>query len=678
MNSTGMTGDLRVLVLAPTRSDAEVTSRLLEEASLYATCCASCASVAEELTRGAGALLLTEEVVADVTFPLLRRALEEQQAWSDIPIVLLVRRGNSSPHLTELQAALTNVTLLERPASAASLASSLHAAIRARKRQYANRQQIESLARAEAESRRLQQQLELTVDASQIGTFHCPFPLDRIEWNDRCKAHFWLPPGAEVDLELFYSIIHPEDRERTREAITSCVDAGVPYDIEYRTVSPTGRFRWIHATGRTYFKTDGTPIRFDGTTKDITESKLMAERLRELLDSERAARQEVERVSRMKDEFLATLSHELRTPLNAIFGWTQLLKISPQEPAVINEAIEVIDRNVRAQTQLIEDLLDVSRIISGKIRLDIRETEVLRAVREAVDGVHPAATARQIRIVLDLTTTPGGQPAEIRIQVDPQRLQQILWNLLTNATKFTPSGGTITVRVRRVDFHVEIQVTDTGEGIEPTFLQTMFDRFRQADGSTTRKHGGLGLGLSIVRHLAELHGGTVWATSEGPGTGATFTLQLPDVLHGGPERPEGTITPRFNDGGIGGTADLNGLTILVVEDEADSRDFLGRILSERRANVLLAATAAEAVECLRAVQPDVIVSDIGMPEKDGHQFIRELRKAGQAIPAIALTAFARPEDRARAIQAGFQEHLPKPFTAETLLRTIAILTNRRG
>lgn len=676
MRMSGEGGELRILMLAPTRRDADVIGRLLEHAGLHSQCCASCATVSDELSRGAGALLLTEDVAADVTFPQLRRALQEQPAWSDIPIVLLVRTGNSSPYLVELQAALTNVTLLERPASAASLSSALHAAIRARKKQYASRQQIESLAQAEEKARRLQQQLALTVDASQIGTFHCPFPLGRIEWNDRCKAHFWLPPEAEVDLDLFYSILHPEDRERTREAITNCVEAGVPYDIEYRTVSPTGRFRWIHATGRTYFEADGTPIRFDGTTKDITESKLMAERLQELLDSERAARQEVERVSRMKDEFLATLSHELRTPLNAIFGWTQLLKMGPQEPAVVSEAIEVIDRNVRAQTQLIEELLDVSRIISGKIRLDIRETEVMRSVREAVDGVRPAATARQIQIVFDLPTTPSGQPAEIRIQVDPQRLQQILWNLLTNAIKFTPSGGTITIRLRRVDFHVEIQVTDTGEGIDPAFLQTMFDRFRQADGSTTRKHGGLGLGLSIVRHLAELHGGAVWATSAGPGTGATFTLQLPDALHGRPERPEGKIAPRPSDSGIGATADLNGLTILVVEDEADSREFLGRILSERRANVLLAATVAEAVECLRTVQPDVIVSDIGMPEKDGHQFIQELRKAGKAIPAIALTAFARPADRDRAIQAGFQEHLPKPFTAEVLLRTICALSNR--
>ena len=672
MSVPGEAGELRVLLLAPTRRDAEVTSRLLAATGLETHCCASCADVAEELPRGAGVLLLTEDIVADKSFPLLRQALEEQPAWSDIPIVLLLRRDNASPRLAELQNALTNVTLLERPTSTVTLSSALHAAIRARRRQYASRRQMESLARAEAESRRLQQQLALAVDASQIGTFHCPFPLSRIEWNDRCKAHFWLPPEAEIDLDLFFSILHPDDRERTRAAIDACVEAGVPYDVEYRTVSPSGKFRWIHATGRTYFDGEGKPIRFDGTTQDVTESRVMAAQRQELLDSERAARQEVERVSHLKDEFLATLSHELRTPLNAIFGWTQLLKIGPQDAAVVREAVEVIDRNVRAQTQLIEDLLDVSRIVSGKIRLNIEKIELVRTVQEAVEGVRPAMTARQLRVVFDLPMGADGRTAQIPLQVDPQRLQQILWNLLTNATKFTPPEGTITVRVRRVDFHVEIQVVDTGEGIEPSFLQVMFDRFRQADGSTTRKHGGLGLGLSIVKHLAELHGGTIWAESDGPGKGARFTLLLPDLLYK-PEEEEPADEARTAAAAIGPGADLSGLTVIVVEDEADSREFLGRILTERNARVLPAATVDEAWECLRTVQPDVIVSDIGMPDKDGHQFLRELRQSGRTIPAIALTAFARPEDRTRAIEAGFQEHLSKPFTAETLLQCIAAL-----
>lgn len=661
-----------MLLLAPTRRDADVTSRLLAGVGLDTHCCASSAEAAEELRRGAGVLLLTEDIVADTSFPLLRQSLEEQPAWSDIPVVLLLRRDNTSPRLVDLQRTLTNVTLLERPTSTVTLSSALHAAIRARRRQYASRRQMESLARAEAESRRLQQQLALAVDASQIGTFHCPFPLGRIVWNDRCKSHFWLPPEAEIDLDLFYSILHPDDRARTRAAITACVEEGVPYDVEYRTVSPSGKFRWIHATGRTYFDAAGKPVRFDGTTQDVTESRLMAAQRQELLDSERAARQEVERVSRLKDEFLATLSHELRTPLNAIFGWTQLLKMGPQDSAVVQEAVEVIDRNVRAQTQLIEDLLDVSRIVSGKIRLNIEKIDLVRTVREAVEGVRPAMTARQLRVVFDLPTTPDGQPVPIPLQVDPQRLQQILWNLLTNATKFTPPEGTITVRVRRVDFHVEIRVIDTGEGIDPSFLQIMFDRFRQADGSTTRKHGGLGLGLSIVKHLAELHGGTVWADSDGPGTGATFTLLLPDLLYK-PEGDEPSEKPRMARAGIGQGADLSGLTVVVVEDEADSREFLGRILTERNARVLPAATVDEAWECLRTARADVIVSDIGMPEKDGHQFLRELRRSGQTIPAIALTAFARPEDRIRAIEAGFQEHLPKPFTAESLLQCITAL-----
>lgn len=668
--------ELRVLLLAPTRRDADVICRLLAEAALECVCCTSCAALTEQFREGAGVLLLTEDVVTDTGFPDLRRALDEQPAWSDQPIVLLVRRDNASPRLIELQSSLTNVTLLERPTSAYTLTSAIHAAIRARKKQYLTRHHMESLAKAEATARQLQQQLALAVDASQIGTFHCPFPLARIEWNDRCKAHFWLPSEAEIDIELFYSIIHPEDRERTRAAVTACVEMSVPYDVEYRTVSPTGKYRWIHATGRTYRDSEGNPVCFDGTTQDVTERKLMATERQALLDSERAARQEVERVSRLKDEFLATLGHELRTPLNAIYGWTQLLQMGSQEPEIVREAIEVIDRNVRAQTQLIEDLLDVSRIISGKMRLNIQETDVVQAVQEAADGVRPAMTGRRIQLVLDFPLTFDGRPASIPIQVDPQRLQQILWNLLTNATKFTPSEGTITVRVRQVSSCLQIQVVDTGDGIDPSFLPTMFDRFRQADASTTRKHGGLGLGLSIVRHLAELHGGTVWAESEGPGKGATFTLLLPDVLHGDSEGARATNSRQAADQ-IGGNADLSGLTIVIVEDERDSREFLGRILTERHANVLLASTVDEAVECLRTVQPDVIISDIGMPGKDGHQFIRGLREAGQSTPAIALTAFARAEDRIRAIQAGFQDHLVKPVNAGALLECISRVAGLR-
>jgi PAS domain S-box-containing protein len=394
-----------------------------------------------------------------------------------------------------------------------------------------------------------------------------------------------------------------------------------------------------------------------------------------LLDAERAARSDAERMNLMKDEFLATLSHELRTPLNAILGWAQLLGMGQVADADLHEGLEAIERNARTQTQLIDDLLDMSRIISGKIRLDVQWTELAPVVEAAIESVRPSADAKQIQLrkILDPLAGP--------VAGDPTRLQQVLWNLLTNAIKFTPKGGKVDVILERVNSHLEITVHDTGIGIKPEFLPMVFDRFRQADASTTRSYGGLGLGLSIVKNLVELHGGTIRAKSAGEGLGATFVVLLPLAPFRSGEIREHPATSKP------GTIDceevhLAGVKVLVVDDEHDARTLIDRVLSQCKAEVIAAATAEEGMLLLKEHKPDVLVSDIGMPGTDGYQFLRQVRQLpaaeGGKTPAIALTAFARSEDRTRAMMAGYQVHIAKPIEAQELLATVGSLAGRTG
>ena len=391
--------------------------------------------------------------------------------------------------------------------------------------------------------------------------------------------------------------------------------------------------------------------------------------------------------NRIKDEFLSTLSHELRTPLNAILGWTQLLRMGKPSDAELARGLDVIERNVRAQTKLIEDLLDVSRITTGKLRLNVRPMSLAPVVEAAADAVRPAAAAKNIRVDVD---TAGHSD---QISGDPDRLQQVVWNLLSNAVKFTPTGGQIRVVLDRVEGQAQIRVTDSGQGIDPKFLPYVFDRFRQADSSSTRSHSGLGIGLTIVRHIVELHGGTVRAESRGEGTGATFVANLPvsAVRSETVGQPAGRATaatqsaPGGNGAPAGGDARaatpprIRGLRVMVVDDEQDARDVIGEILRRGGADVTVAATAQEGLRLLGSVRPDVIVSDIAMPDEDGYAFIRCVRQLsagdGGATPSIALTAYAREEDRARSLAAGFQAHLAKPVEPGDLVAAVADLAD---
>jgi PAS domain S-box-containing protein len=401
-----------------------------------------------------------------------------------------------------------------------------------------------------------------------------------------------------------------------------------------------------------------------------------AEERRLLLESERAARTAAERLSGVKDDFLATLSHELRTPLNAILGWAQVLRSSAKSETDYRRGLETIERNARLQTRLIDDLLDMSRITSGKMRLDVQPLQPVSFIEAALESVEPAAYAKGIRLerVLD--------PAAGPISGDPGRLQQVIWNLVSNAIKFTPKGGKVQILLERVNSHVEISVADTGIGIRPGLLPHLFERFRQADASITRQHGGLGLGLAIVKTLVELHGGTVGAKSLGEGLGTTVTVQLPLlVVHRGEsaQRREHPSTATESEARPV-ERELVGLTVMVVEDQPDARDLITRLLEDCGADTIAASNADDALVLLAAKQPDVLVTDIGMPGVDGFELLRRVRALGPArggrVPAIALTAFARSEDRTRALRAGFLVHVSKPVDPSELVATVASVARR--
>jgi signal transduction histidine kinase/ActR/RegA family two-component response regulator len=540
----------RVLLLGPTTKDAAMTERIFGGRGIASRACPTVPELCAELERGAGAVVLTEEMMETREIRLLVEALLRQPPWSDIPVLLLARGGAGSVAGMRALDIFHNVTVLERPVATATLVSVMRTLLRGRNWQYQIRRYM---------------------------------------------------------LEL-------EKAARERE---------------------------------------------------------------QLLNSEQAARSEAERVSHVKDEFLATLSHELRTPLNAIMGWSQLLRTGAgHNPQDLEEGLRTIERNARVQTQIIEDLLDMSRIVSGRIRLELQRIDLVGVIESALDTVRPPADAKAIQIekILDTRSAP--------ILGDGGRLQQVFWNLLSNAIRFTPRGGKVSVVLEHVESHLEVSVVDNGEGIKAEFLPHVFDRFRQADPSTTRRHGGLGLGLAIVKQLVELHGGSIRARSEGLGHGATFTVHLPLSAVQAEEAP----APRRQGSTLathpipGSYTTLKGVKVLVVDDEPDARALVKRLLEDCEATVATAASAAEALEAVRHEAPTVLVSDIGMPVEDGYSLIRKVRALdrlrGSNTPALALTAYARPEDRMQAIRSGYQMHIAKPVEPAELTTVVAALAGR--
>jgi signal transduction histidine kinase len=501
---------------------------------------------------------------------------------------------------------------------------------------------------------------------------HAEFHLEAVDRLSKGLAHL---SGSKADLVLL-DLSLPDSQGLDTFITLHTAAEGIPIVVLSGLDDEKTAVESVQAGAQDYLikgQVDG-PLLIRSLRYAIERNRSEQERSH-LLERERAARAEAEAANRAKDEFLAVVSHELRTPLNAMLGWSRMLRTGKLDEPTIGRGLDAIERNAKAQTQLIEDLLDLSRITTGKLRLDVRPVDLISVIENAMDVVRPAAEAKGIHLQSTLDPDAGW------VSGDPNRLQQIIWNLLTNAIKFNSKGGSVEVRFKRIDSQAEITVSDTGDGISPEFLPHVFDRFRQADSSSTRKYGGLGLGLSIVRNLVELHSGTVQVDSQGEGQGTTFTVRLP-LLANHIELTHVEQDHLASDACLEAinAPSLKGVRVLLVDDETDSREVITAMLLQYNVEVLAVDSAPAALEALKQWQPDVLLSDIEMPGEDGYSLLRKIRaldrKLGGQTPAAALTAYGRAEDRIRALEAGYQIHLPKPVEPLELAAVIANLAGR--
>jgi PAS domain S-box-containing protein len=508
-------------------------------------------------------------------------------------------------------------------------------------------------------------------------------------WNFGAERIFGYTADEMIGTSIMRLI--PPDRQEEELEILSRIRRGERFDhFETIRLAKDGRQLNVSITVSPIKDSTGRVVGASKVLRDITERKRSEEALKKaneeaetanrerlhLLDREREACAQAERANRLKDEFLATLSHELRTPLNAVLGWANILRLGKLQGEELKQGLDAIERNARVQAQIIEDLLDMSRIISGKVRLDVQRVDLPAVLNESIETVRATAEAKGVCLQVAVDPFAGS------ISGDPNRLQQIFWNLLNNAIKFTPKGGKVQVLLERVDSHVEVSVIDTGEGIAPKFLPYIFDRFQQGDASTTRRHGGLGLGLAIVKQLVGLHGGDVRVKSGGIGRGAAFTVHLPLIaVFSEPDKERRHPRAALRENLPLPEVSLANVHVLVVDDEIDARELVRRLLEIAGATVSVAGSASEAMERILSRRPDVLVCDIGMPGEDGYSLIRRLRdleeKQESAVPAVALTAYARSEDRTKVIRSGFQNHLAKPVEPAELLAVVSSLAGRK-
>ncbi len=535
---------------------------------------------------------------------------------------------------------------------------------------------------AEARLRKSEELFRLTADSAPV----------MIWMSGTDKLCYWFNQGwldftgraMEAEIGVGWADgVHPDDFDRCVETYVAAFENREEFRQEYRLCRYDGEYRWILDSGVPHFHPDGSFAGYIGSCIDIHERKQVEESLRlseeardRLLQSEQLARQQAETANRLKDEFLATVSHELRAPLNAIQGWVKLLRNGRLQMDEAARALETIERSAHAQNRIISDLLDVSRIINGKLRLTLRPLQPAVVIASAVEALRPDAAAKEIQLEARLAEDAGP------ISADSDRLRQIVWNLTSNAIKFTQPGGRVEVRLERINSDIQIVVSDTGIGIAPDFLPHVFDRFRQGDSSSTRRQGGLGLGLAIVRHLTDMHGGVAFAESAGVNRGATFIVRMP-LLAGQRQANDNERAARNSAARANSPPRLDGLRVLVVDDDPDARELVRVILTHGGASVTTAGSVSEAMAVFEGNggwRPDLLISDIEMPEADGYTLIRRLRamepQRGGAIPAIALTAYARIEDRLRALNAGFQLHVAKPVEPEELLTSVAGLTGK--
>jgi PAS domain S-box-containing protein len=515
-----------------------------------------------------------------------------------------------------------------------------------------------------------EERYRLAARATNDAIWDLDLTTGRVQWNEGIRNLFgYTSDQVGTDIIWRFNQIHPDDRERVLSGFNAVIEGGGRFWAdEFRFRCANGSYAIV--SDRAYIEQNesGKAVRLIAAMTDVTRLK-QAEREREqLLRLEHTARKQAESANRVKDEFIATLSHELRTPLTPILGWTQLLRNRSSDPSAVQRGLDVIEHNARSQAKLIDDLLDLSRIVTGKMQVKMQSTEVQQIIQAAVDAVQPAADGKGVRIEIQ-------SERPIQFTADPDRIQQVLWNLLTNAIRFTPSGGLISVSAEQGANEVRLVVRDTGEGIEPDFLPQVFDRFSQADSTNVRTHGGLGIGLAIVRYIVELHGGSVGVESLGKGYGATFTVTLPMKI------AEARTRARKAKRQTKGTLTLKGLRLLVVDDDPDVRELLALVLQQDGALVTTAASSREALDAIETVSPDILISDIAMPQENGYQLLKKVREMERTqgrhpVPAIALSAYVREEDVNNSLQAGFEMHLSKPVDADKLIAAIIAVATR--
>ncbi|MGV0104006.1 histidine kinase [Nostoc sp. DSM 114160] len=624
------------------------------------------------------------------------------------PIIFLTAFSTSDQMLFKGYA-LGAVDYLLKPLDPNILTSKVTVFVELFKKTEAIKQQTAQLVAVNTELRQSEERFRSLSTCSPVGIFETDTEGNCKYTNPRYQIICGLKAAESLEKRWLESV-HPEDRERAIASWSAYICEGREYSEEFRFQAAHGNIRWVQVRSSPMLSSQGDLLGYVGTLEDITERK-QAEEVRAQVIREQTARHEAEAANRMKDEFLAVLSHELRTPLTSMLGWSKILRTKKLDEKATSRALEAIERNAISQMQLIEDILDVSRIIRGQLRLNVSAVNLISVMEAALEAVRPLAEPKEIQLNTLLDTSIGS------VYGDPARLQQIVWNLLTNAIKFTPKGGRVEVRLSKhfgfsiSDFSVsaqskdfglgsdgnlassntdessniqskiqnlesqyaQIEVIDTGVGISSEFLPKVFERFRQADSTTTRSHNGLGLGLAIVRHLVELHKGAIFAESLGTGQGATFTVRLPLL-----QDNKGSRVSREATGEISSpvaSTPLAGLRVLVVDDEADTRNFLSFMFEEYGAFASAVASVDEALVVVEQAKPDILISDIGMSEQDGYTLIRKLRslepEKGGRIPAIALTAYTREEDRLKALKAGFQQHLSKPIDPNKLISAVA-------
>ncbi|WP_375500425.1 response regulator [uncultured Nostoc sp.] len=588
------------------------------------------------------------------------------------PIIFLTAFSTSDQMLFKGYA-LGAVDYLLKPLDPNILTSKVTVFVELFKKTEAVKQQAAQLVAVNAELRQSEERLRSLSTCSPVGIFEIDTEGGCRYTNPRYQIICGLKAAESLEKRWLESV-HPEDRERAVTTWSSYICEGRDYSEEFRFQTAYGIVRWVQVRSSPMLSGQGELLGYVGTLEDITERK-QAEEVRAQVIREQTARAEAEAANRMKDEFLAVLSHELRTPLTSMLGWSKILRSKKLDEKATSRALEAIERNAISQMQLIEDILDVSRIIRGQLRLNVSAVNLLAVTEAALEAVRPLAEPKEIKLNTVLDTSVGS------VYGDLTRLQQVVWNLLTNAIKFTPKGGRVDVNLSVVcgeeqqttHKYAQIQVIDTGIGISSEFLPKVFERFRQADSTTTRSHNGLGLGLAIVRHLVELHKGTIFAESPGTGEGATFTVRLPLLQDNRGSRASREATGEISSS-VASTP-LAGLRVLVVDDEADTRNFLSFMFEEYGAFTTTVASVDEALAVIEQAKPDILISDIGMSEQDGYTLIRKLRslepEKGGRIPAIALTAYTREEDRIEALSAGFQQHLSKPIDPTKLIAMVA-------